>query len=159
MSKSIASQVARLQNMTVAELRVEWEKVFGEPTKQRHRVYLWKRLARRIQEPQLPRLDAADSDKVEEYRAMIRRMPPDEWFPGKQRSRKAQRPPRDRRSPSLGSVITRQYKDHEIAVTVLDGGFEFEGQVFRSLSAIAKVITGTTWSGPAFFGLRKGSRL
>ena len=43
-------------------------------------------------------------------------------------------------------------------VTVLDDGFEYDGQVYRSLSAIAKEITGTVWNGPAFFGLRKGGR-
>jgi hypothetical protein len=44
-------------------------------------------------------------------------------------------------------------------VTVIDGGYEHQGKRYRSLSAVARAITGTQWSGPLFFGLRKtGSR-
>jgi len=160
MSESILAQVQSLQAMTVAELRVEWEKVFGEPTKQRHRVYLWKRIARKIQEHQLPKLTVEEEAKVEEYRAMIRQMPPDQWFPGKQRGKpKGTRVAKGQRVPPPGSVITRDYKGHQIAVTVLDDGFEYDGQVFRSLSAIAREISGTSWNGYTFFHLDKGGRL
>ena len=156
---SVAAQVAALQKMTVAELRVKWEKVFGEPTKQRHRVFLWKRIARKLQEAQLPKLTPEEETKVEEYRAMIRQMPPDQWFPGKQRGKsKGTRVAKGQRVPPPGSVITREYKDHQIAVTVLEDGFEYDGQVFRSLSAIAREITGTSWNGFTFFHLDKGTR-
>ena len=159
MVESIAVQVQALQKMTVAELRVEWEKVFGEPTKQRHRVYLWKRLARKFQVDQQPKLTPEDEAKVAEYRELIRQLPPDRWFPGKQsRKAKTKKPVDDRRTPPPGSVISREYKGEEIVVKVLNHGFEYEDQVFRSLSAIAKEITGTTWNGPAFFGLRKGKQ-
>ena len=159
MSESIATRVQSLQKMTVAELRVEWEKVFGEPTKQRHRVFLWKRIARKLQEDQLPKLTPEEEAKVEEYRAMIRKMPPEKWFPGKQRGKGTpKRKPSGRRTPPPGSVITREYKGQEITVTVLDDGFEYDGQVFRSLSAVAKAITGTAWNGYTFFRLDKGGR-
>jgi hypothetical protein len=156
-SESIAVQVQALQKMNVTELRNEWENVFGKPTKQRHRVYLWKRLARKLQEDQLPKLTAEEEAKVAEYRDLIRQLPPERWFPGKQsRKAKAKKTANDRRTPPPGSVISREYKGHEVNVKVLDEGFEYDGQVFRSLSAIAKEVTGTTWNGPAFFGLRKG---
>jgi len=159
MSESVASQVLALQKMNVAELRVEWEKVFGEPTKQRHRVYLWKRLARELQNDQLPKLTPEEEAKVDEYRAIIRQMPPEKWFPGKQRGKaKGTKVAKGRRTPPPGSVIARDYKGHEIAVTVLDDGFEFGDQVFRSLSAIAREITGTSWNGYTFFHLDKGGR-
>jgi len=159
MSQTIASQVALLQQMTVAELRVEWEKVFGEPTKQRHRVYLWKRLARKLQEDQLPKLTAEEEAQVAEYQAMIRQMPPEKWFPGKQRGKaKGTKVAKGQRVPPPGSVITRDYKGHQIAVTVLDDGFEYDGQVYRSLSAIARQATGTSWNGYTFFHLDKGAR-
>lgn len=157
MSESIAAQVQVLQKMTVAELRIEWEKVFGEQTKQRHRVYLWKRLARRLQKDQLPKLTPEEEVKVAQYRELIRQLPPERWFPGKQgRKAKGKKPTSDPRTPPPGTVVSRDYKGEEIIVKVLDEGFEFAGQVYRSLSAIAKEVTGTTWNGPAFFGLRKG---
>lgn len=157
--QTIAAQVARLQKMTVAELRVEWARVFGEETKQRHRVYLWKRLARAIQGDTGPELTPEEEAKVAEYQEQIRQMPPDQWFPGKQRGKtKAKETAKSRRTPPAGSIITREYKGSEIAVKVLDGGFEYGGQVFRSLSAVAREITGTTWNGFTFFHLDKGGR-
>ena len=159
MSESLAAQVQALQTMTVRELRLEWEKVFGKPTKQRHRTYLWKRLARRLQQDQLPKLSPEEEAKVAEYRELIRQLPPERWFRGKQQSRpKTKKTVCDHRTPPPGSVVSRDYKGEEVIVKVLNDGFEYAGQVFRSLSAIAKEVTGTTWNGPAFFGLRKGGR-
>ena len=159
MSESIAMQVQSLQKMNVTELREEWEKVFGKPTKQRHRTYLWKRLARKLQEEHLPKLSPEEEAKVTEYRDLIRQLPPDRWFPGKQtRKPKAKKASSGNRTPPPGSVVSRDYKGEDIIVKVLDDGFEYAGHVYRSLSAIAKEVTGTVWNGPAFFGLRKGGR-
>ena len=52
-----------------------------------------------------------------------------------------------------GAVITREYKGREVRVTVLEEGFEHEGTVHRSLSAVAKAVTGAHWNGFHFFGL------
>ena len=59
-------------------------------------------------------------------------------------------------APALppGTRLLRQWQDRTHHVTVLDGGFDYEGVRYRSLSAIARQITGTPWSGPAFFGLK-----
>ena len=159
MSESVAARVAKLKKLSADELQVEWEKVFGRPTRQRHRVYLWKRPARKLQEDQLPQMAAEEEAKVAEFRDIIRQLPPDRWFPSKWKGKpRAKVSVSDSRTPPPGSVISRQYHGQEIAVKVLDDGFEYEGQVFRSLSAIAKEVTGTVWNGPAFFGLRKGVR-
>jgi hypothetical protein len=56
-----------------------------------------------------------------------------------------------------GTVLTRPYKGRTITVTVRDDGFEFEGDVYRSLSAVAKAVTGSHWNGNYFFGV-KGRR-
>jgi hypothetical protein len=55
--------------------------------------------------------------------------------------------------PLPGTLITRQYKGREIRVRVTPQGFEFEGEFFSSLSAVAKHITGSHWSGNRFFKL------
>ncbi len=52
-----------------------------------------------------------------------------------------------------GAIITRRYKNQTIAVRVLPRGFEYEGEMFRTLSAVAKKITGTDWNGDNFFEL------
>ena len=54
-----------------------------------------------------------------------------------------------------GMTLVRQWRGHTHAVLVRDDGFEYEGQPYRSLSVIAKRITGAHWSGPRFFGLIK----
>ena len=66
---------------------------------------------------------------------------------------------RDSRRMAPGTVLTRQYHGQEIRVVALDDGkFEHDGQVFTSLSAVAKAVTGQKWNGRLFFGLTKRKR-
>lgn len=60
---------------------------------------------------------------------------------------------RDIRLPPPGSMLRRAYKGRDLIVTILESGFEFEGRRYRSLSAIAKAVTGAHWNGLLFFGL------
>jgi hypothetical protein len=55
---------------------------------------------------------------------------------------------------ALGTILIRQWRDVSHQVTVTDAGFEYTGKRFRSLSAIAKAITGTQWNGRVFFGVK-----
>ncbi len=60
-------------------------------------------------------------------------------------------------TPALatGTRLVREWQGATHQVAVLDGGFAYAGQTYRSLSAVARAITGTQWSGPLFFGIRK----
>jgi hypothetical protein len=62
----------------------------------------------------------------------------------------------DRRLPPAGTVITRDYKGQILRVTVLDDGFEFDSERYKTLSAVAKTITGSHCNGFAFFKLGGG---
>jgi len=62
---------------------------------------------------------------------------------------------RDCRLPIPGTTIEKKYKDHSYTVIVLKDGFEYEQMRYKSLSAIAKKITGSHWNGYGFFGLEK----
>lgn len=55
----------------------------------------------------------------------------------------------------VGTHYVREWNRRTYQMAVVGGGFEMDGRVWLSLSAIAKLITGTTWSGPRFFGLAK----
>jgi hypothetical protein len=57
-----------------------------------------------------------------------------------------------------GTRILREWKGQIHEVLITSSGFEYKGEIFRTLSPIAKRITGTHWSGPAFFGTKRGSR-
>jgi hypothetical protein len=60
---------------------------------------------------------------------------------------------RDMRLPIPGTVITKEYKGQTLEVKILDKGFEYKNKVFRSLTAIAKEVTGAHWNGFLFFNL------
>jgi hypothetical protein len=62
-------------------------------------------------------------------------------------------PIRDRRLPLPGSIITKDYKGRKISVKTLEKGFEYEGRIYRTLSAVAHAITGAHWNGFMFFDL------
>jgi len=61
---------------------------------------------------------------------------------------------RDARLPKPGAILTRTFQGKEIRVQVLDAGFAYDGKTWRSLSAIAKEVSGTSWNGFLFFGLQ-----
>jgi hypothetical protein len=81
------------------------------------------------------------------------------WPRPKPASTEAKRPKRDPRLPPAGTVLRRIHQGVEHTVTVLDKGFEYKGNRHRSLSAIAREITGTRWNGFGFFnvGTRAGA--
>ena len=58
---------------------------------------------------------------------------------------------------SPGNQLVREWNGRIYRVLVLDDGFELDGRRYRSLSAVARHITGAAWSGPRFFGLKKVS--
>jgi DUF2924 family protein len=57
--------------------------------------------------------------------------------------------------PRTGAILVREWRGTTYQVTVLDDGFLWKGQTHRSLSSIARAITGTNWNGPRFFGMRE----
>lgn len=65
---------------------------------------------------------------------------------------------RDPRLPKAGAILTRTFKGKEIKIEVLDAGFAYDGKTWRSLSAIAKEVSGTSWNGYLFFGLQKRAK-
>ena len=65
---------------------------------------------------------------------------------------------RDINMPTTGTVLTRIYKGTEIRVVTLDDGFEYDGRVYGSLTAVAKAVTVQHWNGRLFFGLTKRKR-
>ena len=77
---------------------------------------------------------------------------------GKPGARQTGAPGRDPRLPEPGSVLTRNYQGNDHDVTVLDDGFEYQGERYRSLSKIAREITHTNWNGYLFFGLQRRTR-
>ena len=161
---TLDERIDRLRGLTVAQLQAEYAEVFGEETPAHNKAWLVKRIAWRIQA-------LAEGDLSERARrragelacdADLRMNPPVPTPVAVAEPEEA--PPvrvlkfqADDRLPPPGTVLTRKYKGRTFQVRVLSDGFEYEGEVFTSLSAAAKKITGSHCNGFLFFRLdRKG---
>ena len=160
MSLNIAKEVAALEQMAVGRLQDRYVEVFGEPVRSRHRQYLIRRIAWRLQANAEGGLTERALRRAEElaHDADVRLTPPrwaslanQEHSVGSSTVRVPV--PKNPRLPSVGSQITRKYKGRTIIVTVLADGFEYLGERYRSLTAIAKAITGSHMNGFRFFGM------
>ena len=140
------TRLAALKAMSVNELKTEWQAMFDAPAPNNSRTFLESRLAYRIQElayggpdKQTRRLLDLLADEVEGTL-----------------TRKSQIA--DPRNPVVGTKLIREWDGIAHTVTVLKEGFEWGGQRYKSLSAVARAITGTRWNGYRFFGLRERKR-
>ena len=162
---SVTAQIQALRGMKVAELRVKWIELFGEESRSNNRDFLWRRLAWRVQELAFGGLsDRAKARLAELSKEVdIRFLPPRGWK-GAIEAATAPLPEatsgsiRDPRLPKPGTTLSRPYRGHDIRVTVLEKGFEWQGRPYRSLSAIAREVTGQRWNGLLFFGLTRRDR-
>lgn len=142
----VLAKLAALKKMSVRELKSEYETLTGNPAPNNSRVWLEQRLAYRIQElafgglskPLVRMLDAmADEVEGRKVRKSVIANP---------------------RNPVIGTRLVREWDGTEHVITVLKDGFDWQGRRYRSLSAIARDITGTRWNGYRFFGLREMKR-
>jgi hypothetical protein len=150
MTQSMERQIEELGDMSAAELRERYREVFGEETRSRHKGFLRRRILWRLQAnaggglSERARRRAAELADEADLRLLA---PVARGLAGRCA------PSRDRRLPMPGTVLMREYRGRKVAVTVLDAGFEYGGTVYRSLTAVARAITGTHWNGYHFFGL------
>ena len=142
----ILTRLAALKAMSVNELKTEWQAMFDAPAPNNSRTFLESRLAYRIQEltyggpdKQTRRLLDLLADEVEGTL-----------------TRKSQIA--DPRNPVVGTKLIREWEGIPHTVTVLKEGFEWGGKRYKSLSSVARTITGTQWNGYRFFGLRERKR-
>jgi hypothetical protein len=160
MSLNVGKEVAVLQRMTVKELRARYAEVFGDETRTGNKAWLVKRIAWRLQAQAEGGLSERARQRAEELanEADIRMSPPKPRIDGPAPGPTVNATvdfTGDNRLPLPGTILTRDYKGHKLQVRVLAGGFEHEGQVYRSLSGVAKAITGTHTNGYLFFRLNQ----
>ena len=157
MNMNVQAEVAALRGMTPAQLRDKYLQVFGEATRTGNREFLYKRLAWRIQSQaegtlsERARQRASELARDADIRMTMPRTPT--TTPGAT-PRVVAAPVGGNRLPMPGAILTRKYRGRVIEVTVLPKGFDYNGQVYRSLSAVATAVTGSHWNGHLFFGLK-----
>jgi hypothetical protein len=154
-------EIDELSRMTVSQLRQKYLEAFGEESRSNNKQFLFRRIAWRIQalaegglsERARRRALEIANDADLRIRAPRTRFGQDPTLDPKLSVTRKVAGDLDSRLPPHGSYLEREYKGRRIIVKVLVGGFEFEGQIYRSLSAIAGEVTGTKWNGFAFFNL------
>jgi hypothetical protein len=134
---AIEAEIARIRSLALDALRRHWRVTFGRtPPADLSKDLLGRMIAHRLQEQAFGALDR------ESLRFLDRLV------------RHTGSPPR-RFKP--GTVLVRDYQGQRHTVTVVANGFDWQGTTYASLSAIARAITGTAWSGPRFFALARAN--
>ncbi len=142
MTESVLARLAELKTMPMPALKQQWRALFDREPPGYNRAFLESRLAYRIQElaygglkPEtIARLEAL-GEQFDGGNVVTRRMRVDSC-------------------PISGTRLIREWQGIEHCVTVRDEDFEYQGRPFKSLSSVARAITGTRWNGWVFFGLK-----
>ena len=136
---AVAEDIERVRSLSGYALRRRWQAVFGRSAPKHLTAGLRRRMiAMRIQEEAFGTLDTATLKALDN-------------LAGRNRSR-------PERNLKIGTVLVRDYQGQRHTVTVAPEGYVWEGQPYSSLSAIARTITGTAWSGPRFFAVKRAER-
>jgi hypothetical protein len=165
MVAAVLKEIESLRYATVTQLKDKYREAFGEDTHSNHKEFLFRRIAWRLQA-------RAEGDLSERARhraleiaddADLRVRAPLDYVPGQsgdiQRAQvRSLAGNRDSRLPQAGTLLTRQFQGRSLIVKVLAEGFEYEGEFYRSLTAIACKVAGTQWNGYTFFALDSPKR-
>jgi hypothetical protein len=147
---TIAKQIRELQNLAPAQLADRYAELFGKQPRVRNASFLRRQVAWKLQEREFGGLSDRATTRLNELIKQID-LPLAAPAP-RPRPRIAQTRPN---APSIGTTLVKQWHDMEIRVEVREGGFEWHGTLYTSLSAVARAVTGTNWNGRLFFGLTK----
>lgn len=142
MTDAVLAKLAALKTTPTPKLKEQWRELFDTEPPPYNRRFLEHRLAYRIQELAYGGLKP---DTIERLEALA------EDLDGGDPTRRRQ-PAKDR--PIAGTRLVRGWQGVEHCVTVRDDDFEYQGRPYKSLSAVARAITGTRWNGLIFFGLK-----
>jgi hypothetical protein len=142
LTDTVLAGVAALKTTATPALKAQWRELFGKEPPPFNRKYIESRLAYRIQElaygglkkETIERLDAL-GEQLNGGNIAVRRTRVDD-------------------RPIAGTRLIREWQGVEHCVTVLQDGYEYAGRPYKSLSAVARAITGTRWNGWVFFGLK-----
>ncbi len=143
--RSVIRQIDELQRMSLPTLRKKWSDLFGRDPGKLTKQYLVRRLAYRIQELIFGGMSRETREQLKA------------WAETPEKMRKKQ--PREKTDLQPGTRLLRDWHGNRHEVTVQANGFLFNGKTYRSLSAVARAITGRHCGGRRFFGLKAALRL
>lgn len=156
MAKIKLSEIMELKEKSLDELRAKYEELFpGQQAPSNNKVFLWRKIAYRIQELEHGGVSTENQSKIQE---LIQQYDPINnkalrSDTATENQPKKQRLIRDKRLPIPGTVIIKEYKGIKLEVKVLESGFEYNNKAYKSLTAVAKEVTSAHWNGYLFFKL------
>ena len=142
MSETVLARLAALKTTPTPALKQQWRELFGKEPPPYNRRFLESRLGYRIQELAYGGLKP---ETIERLKVLGEQLDGGNIAVRKKRA--------DDR-PISGTRLIREWQGVEHCVTALIDGYEYAGRPYKSLSAIARAITGTRWNGWVFFGLK-----
>ena len=155
----IREQIEGLRHMTVGQLKDKYREAFGETSRSGHKQFLFRRIAWRLQAnawgglSERARRRALEIANDADLRIRAPKNFLKEELDASRTTETSVERTQDPRLPIPGTMLVRRYRGKDIVVRVREDGFEYSGQVHRSLSSAVRAATGTPWNGFAFFGL------
>lgn len=156
MAETILSQIMELKEKPLGDLKTKYGELFpGQKASSNNKIFLWRKIAYRLQELEHGGISAETQSKIQQliqqYDPINNKALRPDSTPTKQPKKSSLS--RDKRLPIPGTVITKEYKGISLQIKVLDSGFEYNNKIYKSLTAIAKEVTGAHWNGYLFFNL------
>jgi hypothetical protein len=142
-------EIDALRHQTVGQLRVKYLEVFCQESRSNNQEFLVRRIAWRMQ----ANAEGGLSERARERAALVaeeadlRIRAPQSFLKGLAQGN------RDPRLPAVGTFLNREFQGRNVSVEVLEKGFRYQEQVYRSLSAVARQVSGVQWNGFAFFSM------
>jgi hypothetical protein len=155
--EALAIEIESIRKLKTKALQARYRELFGEETRSWNQAHLFRRIAWRLQAKAEGELNARARKRAAELadEAALRLRAPRQFWREDGSVGLGAPAVRDPRLPPVGTVLKRDYAGGAIEVRVLATGFEYQNQVYASLSQLAQHVTGTRWNGYHFFGLRK----
>lgn len=149
---SLKDDIRQVEQLKGAALREKYREVVGVETRSNNRPYLIKSIVKKLEERRVNDApnDASERAKVDSAtpeKATIKTKPAGQQAKSSATSRRK----RDPRLPPPGAIVEKEHEGKTLRIEILEDGFLYKGEGYRSLSAIAKAVTGTVWNGFLFF--------
>lgn len=140
LKKTVELEIADLANQPIEHLKDLWDKYYATPPPKYNRATLISKIAYRMQELEYGGLKQATINTLLEY--------------GTEKKKPIKRV---KTKFAVGTTLMREYRGKDHYVTVIAKGYTYEGKIYKTLSAVARHITGSNWNGNAFFGITRRS--
>ena len=150
MQDNVIVQIMALKEAPLNALQKKYGELYGKEALSNNRTYLWRRIAYRLQELEYGGLSKKAQKRLKE---LIELYDPINNRTLRSKSIKKRPDFRDERLPIPGTVIVKNYKGKKLEVKVLEKGFEYNNKIYRTLTRLAREITGSHWSGYEFFNI------